>query len=127
MKPVPLAAAPLNVIGTVRRKSLEKTAIVKMTGTESASENASEREKGNVRENAIERTARRVGVEAKGKGITNAGAHLHHLAMRGEITEEVVGETIQNFIKLILLVNNGQKMPPKIKILARMINILQLL
>ena len=130
MRPVLLAAVHLNVIGNVRKKSQEKTAIAKMIETEKEngkeSANASAKEKENVRENEIVKIARKVEVEVKEKGIINVAGHQHHQAMKDEIMVEVIEETIQNFIKLIRQANNGQKMPPKIKILTRMINPLQL-
>ena len=118
----------LIVIGSVKRKSLEKTAIAKMTAIESGNEIVSE----NVseKETAIVRTARRAAAGVRERGITAnvVRAHQHHPVMIGAIMEGAakvdLEETIQNFIRLILLVNNGRIMPQKTMITAKMISLL---
>jgi hypothetical protein len=95
--------------------------------TESEKESASV--KGTAKESESEtRTEKRAGAEAEVRGriITREAVPPHHLATRSVIRAREVmlpqGETIQSYARITLLVNNGQKMPPKIKIPPEMIN-----
>ena len=109
-------------IGNEKKISQEKIVIgAKMTEIESANASESVSENGNG--SARERTARRAEAGAREEaGTTSAAAHLHPRAMRDVITPRPAapGKIILSFIKLIHLANNGQKMPPKLKILSKM-------
>lgn len=100
---------------------------LEMIETESEKESESVKETAREIESAI-RTEKRAGAEAEVRGriITREAVHPHHLATRSVIRarEDMPpqGETIQSSARTTLLVNNGQKMPPKIKIPPEMIN-----
>ena len=106
-------------IGNVRRKSLgRRESAPRMIGIVTAS--VTKKERGSV----TGKTARRAEAGARERDITNAVDHLHHQATRDAIMAARVDrdprEIIQSTItKPILLVNNGQKMPPKLKILLK--------
>jgi len=125
---LPFPLLQLTKIRTVKRTSLEKNviaeemkriAIVNAIESESAKENVTETETAKI--------ARKVGAEAeaRGKTITKEHALPHHQATRNVIMEKeaiILREIILSFIKLTPLVNNGQKMPPKLKIPIGKIN-----
>ncbi len=115
--------------GNVRRKSLgRRESASRMTGIVTANGTASVIKK--ERGSATGKTARRVeaGAGARGRGITNAVALLLLQAMRDVIMVARVDKAPRGIIqstitKPILLVNNGQKMPPKLKIHIRTISL----
>jgi hypothetical protein len=100
------------------------TGIVTVNGTASVTR----KERGS----ATGKTARRAeaGAEARGRGITNAVALLRLQAMRdvmvARVDRDPRGIIQSTIIKPILQVNNGQKMPPKLKIHLRTIILPQL-
>lgn len=76
------------------------------------------------RGSANEKTARRAEAGARGRVITSVVAHLPPQATKDAIMEARVDRDPREIIlsiitKPILLVNNGQKMPPKLKILLK--------
>ena len=113
-------------IGNVRRKSLgRRESAQRMIGIVTVRGTASVTRK--ERGSAIEKTARRAEAGARGRVITSAVAHLPPQATKDAImvarVDKDLREIIQSTItKLILLVNNGQKMPPKLKILLKTIS-----
>lgn len=117
-------------IRTEKRKSLERNeTAAEMKEIVIATENAIENEsaKGNGKEIVTGKIARRAEVEVEVKGRTITREHAHPLlqATRNVIMAKegiILREIILSFIKLTPLVNNGQKMPPKLKIPIRMIN-----
>lgn len=116
-------------IGNVRRKSLgRRESAPRMIGIVTARGTATVTRK--ERGSATEKTARRAEAGVRGREITNAVAHLPPQATKDAIMAARVDrdkkEIIQSTItKLILLVNNGQKMPPNLKILLKTISRLQ--
>ena len=113
-------------IGNVRRKSLgRRESAPRMIGIVTARGTASVTRK--ERGSATEKTARRAEAGARGRDIINAVAHLPPQATKDAIMAARVDrdprEIIQSTItKPIHLVNNGQKMPPKLKILLKTIS-----
>lgn len=119
-------------IRTEKGKSLERNvtaaemkeiAIVTVNAIEKESESAKE----NVREIGTAKIEKRAEAEVEAREKTIIREHAPPLlqATRNVIMAKegiILKETILSFIKLTLLVNNGQKMPPKLKILIRMIN-----
>ena len=106
-----------------KRNRERKETAEKKTGIVSGKENAKETERGSE----IARIERRAEAEAgvKGRAIINVRGHPLHQAMKGVIMERahtIKRRTILNYKKHIHLVNNGQKMAPKIKILPKKIS-----
>ena len=131
--PPPQLIPTTKTTGNVRRKSLgRRESVPRMTGsvTANGTVSATRKERGSV----SGKTARRAEAEAgaRGRGITNVVAPLRLQAMRDVIMVAKVGKgprgIIQSTItKPILQVNNGQKMPPKLKIHLKTISLPQLL
>jgi hypothetical protein len=124
-----LLALQTKKIKNEKKREAERTVnatVREKTGTASVSAN----EKGSVKESErgseTARTARRAGAVAGAREriITREPAHPLPPATRNVIMGKAVitqRGTILSFIKITPLVNNGQKMPPKIKITTRMI------
>jgi hypothetical protein len=114
-------------IGTVRRRSPgRRESAPRMRGivTAKGTANVTRRERGSV----TVKTARRAEAGARGRDITSAVAHLPHQATRDAIMVARVYRDPREIIrststKPILLVNNGQKMPPKLKIHLKTISL----
>ena len=114
----------------VKRKSLERNVTAaEMIGIVIVTVNAIESEsaKENVKEIATAKTARRAGAEVEAREKIIISEHvppLHQATRNVNMGEAAIAlkEIILSFIKLTPLVNNGQKMPPKLKIPIKMIN-----
>ena len=114
----------------VKRKSLERNVTAaEMIGIVIVTVNAIESEsaKENVKEIATAKTARRAGAEVEAREKIIISKHvppLHQVTRNVNMGKAAIAlkEIILSFIKLTPLVNNGQKMPPKLKIPIKMIN-----
>ena len=117
----------LTKIGNARRISLEKReSAPRMIGIVTAKETETETRKETG--SATEKIARRAEVGARGRVITNVVAHLPPQATRDAIMVARVDRDPREIIQSIItqpihLLNNGQKMPPKLKILLKTIRL----
>jgi hypothetical protein len=123
---LPPQLIPTKIGNVIRRSPGRRETAPRMRGivTAKGTANVKRREKGS----ATVKTARRAEAGARGRDITSGAAHLPHQATRDAIMLARVDRDPREIIqststKPILLVNNGQKMPPKLKIRLKTISL----